>query len=51
MDANHGYLCRILAGKRDPTISFLEKMGEALGMGIEELRTAIKARAEELRSH
>lgn len=49
MDSNHGYLCRILAGKRVPSVPFLEKMAAGLGMGIEELRITIAERAERIR--
>lgn len=50
MDANHGYLCRILAGKRTPSVEFLQRMASGLGMGVEELLSSIKERKERLKT-
>lgn len=38
------YLSRILSGNRAPTVTYLEQIADALGMDLEPLLVAIRAR-------
>ena len=44
LKADHGYLSKVLSGRRTPSLPFAEKLAEALGWDLTSLMQAIRER-------
>lgn len=51
INIDQSYICKILRGKKAPTLDTALKIAASLGMTVDEMYAAIQERAKEIESH